>query len=71
MKFEYKVIRETEIRNLEPQFNVYGKGGWRVVSVVWENDEPCFVATFEKTTKKKLMLYVQRTSRTIFGFYHG
>ena len=49
MKFEYNVIRETEIRNLEPQFNMYGKAGWRVVSVVWDNDESCFVATLEKS----------------------
>lgn len=34
MKFEYKVIREMQIRNLEPQFNMYEKVGWRVASVV-------------------------------------
>lgn len=34
MKYEYKVIRETEIKNLEPQFNVLGRQGWRVISVL-------------------------------------
>ena len=48
MRYEYKVIRETEIRNLEPQFNMLGRVGWRVISVVWDNDESCFVATLER-----------------------
>ncbi len=48
MKYEYKVIRETEIRNLEPQFNMLGRQGWKVISVVWDYDEYCFVATLEK-----------------------
>lgn len=51
MKYEYKVIRETEIKNLEPQFNVLGRQGWRVISVLWDNDESCFVATLEKEEK--------------------
>ena len=51
MKYEYKVIRETEIKNLEPQFNVLGRQGWRVISVLWDNDESCFGATLEKEEK--------------------
>ena len=49
MKFEYKIIRETEIRNLELQFNVLERRGWRIISFVWDNDESCFVATLEKS----------------------
>ena len=49
MSYKYKVIRETEIRNLAPTFNSYGEVGWRVISVVWDYDESCFVATLEKT----------------------
>ena len=49
MRYEYKVIRETEIRNLEPQFNMLGRDGWRVISVVWDYDESCFVTTLEKS----------------------
>ena len=49
MKYEYKVIRETEIKNLEPEFNVLGRQGWRVISVLWDYDESCFVATLEKS----------------------
>ena len=48
MRYEYKVLRETEIRNLEPQFNALAREGYRVISVVWDYDESCFVAILEK-----------------------
>ena len=48
MKYEYKVIRETEIDNLEVEFNSYAEDGYRVISIVWDNDESCFVVTLER-----------------------
>lgn len=48
MKYEYKVIWESEMKNLAYDFNQEAKDGWRVVSVVWNYDESLFVATLEK-----------------------
>lgn len=48
MKYEYKVLRETEIDNLEVEFNRYAEEGFRVISTVWDYDESCFVITFER-----------------------
>ena len=49
MTYKYKVIRETEIRNLATTFNYFGEAGWRVISVVWDYDLSCFVVTLEKS----------------------
>lgn len=48
MKYEYKVICESESKNLAPAFNQEAQDGWRVISVVWNYDESLFVATLER-----------------------
>lgn len=48
MTLKYKVIRKTEIDNLEVVFNSYAEDGYRVISIVWDNDESCFVVTLER-----------------------
>jgi hypothetical protein len=51
MKFQYKVIHESEEKNLEGEFNLLGREGWKVVSVVWDYNQGLFVATLEKEMK--------------------
>lgn len=48
MKYEYKVIWESEMRNLTYDFNQDAKDGWRVISVIWDDFESLFVATLER-----------------------
>lgn len=48
MNYQYKVYRETEIGNLQTSFNYYASIGYRVISVVWDNDDSCFVTTLER-----------------------
>lgn len=48
MKYGYKVIWESEMKNLAYDFNQEAKDRWRVVSVVWNYDESLFVATLER-----------------------
>jgi hypothetical protein len=47
MKYQYKVIHESEEKNLEAELNALGQDGWKLISVVWNNDESLFVATLE------------------------
>lgn len=47
MKYEYKVIHEAQEKNLEVELNALGKEGWKLISVVWNNDESLFVASLE------------------------
>jgi len=51
MKYQYKVIRESEEKSLEGEFNLLGREGWKVVSVVWDYNQSLFVATLEKEMK--------------------
>lgn len=48
MKYEYKVIWESESKNLAFDFNQEARDGWRVISVVWDDFESLFVATLER-----------------------
>jgi hypothetical protein len=51
MKYQYKVIHESEEKSLEGEFNLLGREGWKVVSVVWDYNQGLFVATLEKEMK--------------------
>ncbi|OPZ23667.1 MAG: hypothetical protein BWZ03_00426 [bacterium ADurb.BinA186] len=51
MKYQYKVIHESEEKNLETELNALGQDGWKVASVVWDYNQSLFVATLEKETK--------------------
>lgn len=48
MKYEYKVIWESEMKNLAYDFNQEAKDGWRVIPVIWDDFESLFVATLER-----------------------
>ena len=48
MKYEYKVLRETEIDNLVLEFNSYAEEGYRVIFIACNNDEFWYLVTNEK-----------------------
>ena len=45
MGYEYKVLHESDFRNLESKLNKLGKDGWKLVNVCWNNDESLLIAT--------------------------
>ncbi len=45
MKYEYKVLHESSFKILEPDLNRLGEEGWKLISVVWDNDNSLLVAT--------------------------
>ena len=44
MKYEYTVLSENNYRILKQELNDYGRYGWKLVNVVWDNDSACLVA---------------------------
>lgn len=44
-KYEYKVLTESDHRTLEYTLNSYGSAGWKLVNVVWNNDESFLITT--------------------------
>ena len=47
MTYQYKVIHDSNSANLNAQFNLLGKQGWRVISVTWDYDTSTFIAFLE------------------------
>ena len=45
MKYEYKVLTESDFRNLETKLNKLGNDGWKLVNVCWNNDESMLIAS--------------------------
>lgn len=48
MKYEYKVLYESNYKILEPDLNRLGDDGWKLISVVWDNDNSLFVAILSR-----------------------
>ena len=48
MRYEYKVLHESDFRNLEPKLNKLGEDGWKLVSICWSNDESLLIVTMSK-----------------------
>ncbi len=44
IKYEYTVISENNHGVLKQKLNDYGRYGWKLVNVVWDNDNACLVA---------------------------
>ena len=44
MNYEYKVFKAKSALSLEIDLNTYGRDGWKLVSVVWDNLRGCLVA---------------------------
>lgn len=45
---EYKVLNVGNPRALEGELNSYARQGWRVVSVIWNNDMSYYTAILER-----------------------
>ena len=43
MNYEYTVLSENNYSGLERGLNIYGRCGWKLVNVVWDNNNACFV----------------------------
>lgn len=44
MNYEYIVFSENNYGVLKQELNDYGRCGWQLVNVVWDNDNACLVA---------------------------
>lgn len=44
MNYEYIVLSESNYGVMQQELNSYGKYGWKLVNVVWGNDNACLVA---------------------------
>ena len=44
MKYEYIVLSENNYGVMKQELNSYGRYGWKLVNVVWDNDNACLVA---------------------------
>ena len=44
MDYEYTVLSVDNYIELEHKLNIRGLCGWKLVNVVWDNNNACFVA---------------------------
>lgn len=44
MNYEYTVLSDNNYGVMQQKFNSYGRYGWKLVSVVWDNLRSCLVA---------------------------
>lgn len=44
MNYEYQVFSKNNYSVLKSDLNSYGKYGWKLVNVVWDNENACLVA---------------------------
>lgn len=44
MNYEYTVLSENNYGVMQQELNSYGRYGWKLVNVVWGNDNACLVA---------------------------
>lgn len=44
MDYEYTVLSENSHVVMQDELNSYGRYGWKLVNVVWDNDNACLVA---------------------------
>lgn len=44
MNYEYTVFSENNYGVLKQELNDYSRYGWKLVNVVWDNDNACLVA---------------------------
>ena len=44
MNYKYTVLSENNYEVMQQKLNSYRKYGWKLVNVVWDNDNACLVA---------------------------
>lgn len=48
MKYEYKVLHESNYKILETDLNRLGEDGWKLISVIWEHDNSLFISILSR-----------------------
>lgn len=43
MNYEYTVLSENNHIDMQDKLNKFGRYGWKLVNVVWDNDNACLV----------------------------
>lgn len=59
MNYEYKVLSENNYGVMQQELNSYGRNGWKLVNVVWDNDNACLVAVMMR--ERKVLDFQYRT----------
>lgn len=44
MDYEYRVLSANSYGEMQQELNICGMVGWKLVNVVWDNDNACLVA---------------------------
>ena len=44
MNYKYRVLSENNYGVMQQELNSHGRYGWKLVNVVWDNDNACLVA---------------------------
>ena len=55
MNYEFAVLSENSYGVMQQELNSHGRYGWKLVNVVWDNDNACSVAAM---VYEKLKLYL-------------
>lgn len=63
MSYEYTVLSKNNYGVMQQELNSYGIYGWKLVNVVWDNDNACLVAM--------MMRERQMISFLIYTFGHS
>lgn len=48
MKYEYKIISESDLEVLESTINELGRNGWKVISMLHEYEDGSYTVTLER-----------------------
>lgn len=48
MKYEYKIISESDLEILESTINELGRNGWKVISMLHEYEDGSYTVTLER-----------------------
>lgn len=51
MNYECKVLSESNYGVMQQEFNSYGRYGWKLINVVWDNDNSLYIATLIRKRK--------------------
>lgn len=56
MNYEYTVLSENNYGVMQQELNDYGRYGWKLANVVWDNDNACLVAVMMRKDKREIFL---------------
>ena len=61
MNYEYTVLSENNYGVLKQELNDFGRNGWKLVNVDWDNDNACLVAVMMRERKEQKKLIIQHS----------